>query len=90
MALWIMLKSFKMGSHRILMFVFFYFISHMHCIIFFKNIQTYPSIGLFEKMMYRHIRIYRISMHVSVSMLPRHGSLFFMRSGLRLHLILVF
>ncbi len=25
MALWIMLKSFKMGSHRILLFIFFYF-----------------------------------------------------------------
>jgi hypothetical protein len=33
MALWIMLKSFKMSSHRILLFVFFYFISHMNYII---------------------------------------------------------
>jgi hypothetical protein len=41
-----------------LLFVFFYFISHMHCIIFWKNIQTYPHIGLFEKMMYRRIRIH--------------------------------
>jgi hypothetical protein len=72
MALWIMLKSFKMGSHRILLFVFFYFISHMRCIIFWKNIQTYPRIGLFEKMMYRRIRIRQILIHVSVSMLPRY------------------
>jgi hypothetical protein len=56
MALWIMLKSFKMGSHRILLFFFF---------------QTYPRIGLFEKMMYQRIRICLISIHVSVSMLPR-------------------
>jgi hypothetical protein len=38
MALWIMLKSFKIGSHRILLFVFFYFISRMHYIIFLKKI----------------------------------------------------
>jgi hypothetical protein len=72
MALWIMLKSFKMGSHRILLFIFFYFISRMHYIIL-KNIyiQTYPRIGLFEKMMYRRIRIRQIPIHVSVFMLPR-------------------
>jgi hypothetical protein len=71
MALWIMVKSFKMGSHRILLFIFFYFISRMHCIIYLKkNIQTYPCIRLFEKMMYQRICIHQISIHVSISMLP--------------------
>jgi hypothetical protein len=53
----------------------FSFILYLICTVLFfeKNIQTYPRIGLFEKMMYRRIRICRIPIHVSVSMLPSAG-----------------
>jgi hypothetical protein len=43
-----MLKSFKMGSHRILLFVFFSFIMYALYCFLKKNIQIYPCIRLFK------------------------------------------
>jgi hypothetical protein len=61
-----------MGSHRILLFVFFSFIMYaLYC--FLKKIFKYIHVSYYLKIIYQHIRICRILIHILKAKYMRHG-----------------